>query len=237
MTSLVYHNKIFMKRSFYPKPLVCAMALLSLGQVLWGQNSAMQQTQAFSAAATKNAALLRTYSWQMSVQATIDGDQKPASVYQLRFDINGNLVKTLMTAPPPPPSGLGKRIRAKKLQEFKEWGDELADLVKKYMAPSAGTMLDFYSKSTYQTDPSGLIKVSGTAFLQPGDNVSFLIDPTTNSPKQFTFSTTLESDAVTGMVTYAMTADGLRYAAQIQITCPAKKVTSVIQNYGYVKQQ
>ncbi len=226
-----------MKRSFYVKPLVCAIALLSLGLVLKGQNNAMQQTQAFSAAAAKNAALLHKYSWQMSVQTTIDGDQKPAAVYQMRFDLNGNLVKTLMTAPPAPPSGLGKRIKEKKIQEFKEWGDELADLVKKYMAPSAGTMLDFYSKSTSQTDPSGMIKVSGTAFLQPGDNVYFLIDPTTNSPKQFTFSTTLESDAVTGVVTYGMTADGLRYAAQTQVTCTAKKVTAVVQNYSYVKQQ
>jgi hypothetical protein len=217
------------------------VALLALGlsfvKPVSGQSAAMKQTQAFSAAATANAALLRTYSWQMSVQPTIKGEQKPAAVYQLRFDVNGVLQKTLMTAPPPPPTGLGKGIKEKKMAEAKEWGNDLADLVKKYMTPSAGTMLDFYSKATSQTDATGLVKVSGTAFLQPGDNVAYFIDPTTNSPKQFTFSTSLSGDAVTGTVTYAVTNDGLKYAAQVQISCPAKNVVAVVQTYNYVKQQ
>jgi hypothetical protein len=206
-------------------------------QQIAAQGNAINQTQAYSAAATANAALLRTYSWQMSVQATIKGEQKPASVYQLRYDINGNLQKTLMTAPPPPPTGLGKRIREKKLQEAKEWADDLADLVKKYMAPTAGTMLDFYSKASSQTDPNGLVKVSGTAFIQPGDNVAFFIDPTDNSPKQFTFATSLDGDAITGTVTYALTKDGLKYPAQIQVNAPAKNVVVVVQNYNFIKQQ
>jgi hypothetical protein len=226
-----------MKENIFLTTIIFTMIGLSQVQSVFPQSNAMKQTQAFSAAATTNAALLRTYSWQMSVQATIKGEQKPASVYQLRFDINGVLQKTLMTAPPPPPSGLGKGMKEKKIQEAKEWGNDLADLIKKYMAPSAGTMLDFYSKATSQTDPSGLIKMSGTAFLQPGDMVAFLIDPTTNSPKQFTFSTSLQDDAVTGTVTYGITNDGLRYAAQIQVSCPAKNVTAVIQNYNYMKQQ
>ncbi len=172
----------------------------------------------------------------MSLQATIKEEQKPAAVYQLPFEVNEILQKTLMTSPPPLPTGLGKRIRDRKMQECKEWGDELTDLVKKYIAPSAGTMLDFYSKATSQTDASGLIQESGSGFLQPCDNVSFFIDPTNNSPKRFSFSTTLEGDAFTGIVTYGITTDGLRYAAQIQISCPAKNVTAVVQNYNYIKQ-
>jgi hypothetical protein len=226
-----------MKKKIYLSTIALMVISFSQLQYVLGQNNAMKQTQAFSAAATANAALLRKYSWQMSVQPTIKGEQKPAAVYQLRFDVNGTLQKTLLSAPPPAPTGLGKGIKEKKIKEAKEWGSDLADLIKKYMAPSAGTMLDFYSKANSQTDPNGLVKVSGTAFLQAGDNVSFYIDPTTNSPKQFTFSTSLQGDAITGTVTYGATADNLKYAAQVQISCPAKSVTAVIQNYNYIKQQ
>ncbi len=217
--------------------MVLVMMALSLLQPARGQTAAVKQAQVFSAAASANAALLRTYSWQMSVQATIKGEQKAASVYQLRFDPSGVLQKTLMTAPPPPPTGLTKSLKAKKIKEAKEWNEDLADLVKRYMAPSTGNMLDFYSKAKSETLSSGLVKESGKAFLQAGDSVAFFVDPTTKSPKQFTFSTSLQDDPVSGTITYGSTKDGLKYAAQIQIACPPKEVKVVVQTYNYIKQQ
>ena len=116
--------------------------------------------------ARANAALMRQYSWQMRVAVTYKDKPESPALYQMNWAPDGTLQKTLLSAPQKE-SGRGIRgqIKKGKIEDFQKWLGELADLVKRYMAPTPGNMMDFYSKATFTAAPDGLVQVSAPAFL------------------------------------------------------------------------
>ena len=109
----------------------------------------------------------------------------------------------------------------------------LIDLTKKYMAPTPGQMFDFYSKATIGPAPTGGVQASGTNFIQPGDQVTFLIDPATKSPTGFNFATSLSGNPVTGTATYAQVPGGPKYASQLTINAPSDNLSVAVTNFEY----
>lgn len=213
---------------------LCLATLLVLAQ--GGDPGAMASQYAANAKA--NAAVTRQYAWQMRVEVTLKGEPKPAQLYQMRFDVDGKLQKTLLTAPAEEKKsrGIRGRIKENKIEEFKEWAGKLAELVKGYMAPSPGTMMDYYAKAAYSKSPDGKVLISGGSFLHPGDKASYWIDPSTQSPSRFEFQTVLEGDPVSGKVEFAQVPGGPQYFARLQISVPAKNVSAKIENFNYQKQ-
>jgi hypothetical protein len=192
----------------------------------------------YAQTAKANAALMRQYSWQMRVAVTYKDKPESPALYQMNWAPDGTLQKTLLSAPPKKDSGRGIRGRIKKgkIEDFEKWLGELADLVKRYMAPTPGNMMDFYSKATFTAAPDGLVQVSAPAFLQAGDRATFFVDPNTNKPQRYTFTTALEGDPVTGTVTYGHVAGGPQYAEQVTVAVPAKEVSAVVNNFNFIKQ-
>jgi len=190
----------------------------------------------YAANAKQNATLMRSYMWKMRVELTLKGEVKPASVYQLRFDLDGKLQKTLLTPPPEKPRGLGHRIKEQKIEEFKDWAGDLAEVVKQYMAPTPGNMMDFYSKAAISQAPDGTAQVSAGGFLKPGDSATFWIDKATKIPVRYAFTTALDADAVSGKVEYGKVDGGPQYAARITVSVPSKELTAKVETYEYVKQ-
>ena len=192
----------------------------------------------YAATAKQNAQLMRQYTWQMRTELTLKGEPKPAQLYQMRFDADGKPQKTLISAPVEQDKkrGIRGRIRENKIEEFKDWAGELSELVKDYLAPTPGTMMDFYSKAAYAHAPDGSVQVSSTNFLNKGDKATFWLDPNTQIPIRFTFETVLDKDAVSGQVDFAQVAGGPQYASRVTINVPSKEVTSKIENFNYQKQ-
>ena len=120
--------------------------------------------------------------------------------------------------------------------EFKQWADGLAELVKTYMAPSPGNMMDFYSKAAFSAFADGTVQVSGSGFLQPGDTATFWVDKGTKAARRYAFTTALNGDAVSGQVTYGAVPGGPQYAAQTLVNVPAKEVSATMENFNFIKQ-
>jgi hypothetical protein len=218
---------------------IIAIIAMSGGGVARAQApSAGAMADKYATNARDNAALMRHYSWQMRVSVTYQDKPESPALYQMNWAPDGTLQKTLLSAPPKKESGRGIRGRIKKgkIEDFQKWLGELADLVKKYMAPTPGTMMDFYSKATFTSSPDGTVAVSAPAFIQPGDRATFFVDQTTEKPARYTFTTVLEGDPVTGTVTYGQVAGGPQYAEQITVAVPAKEVTAVVNNFNFIKQ-
>ncbi len=216
-----------------------------LGGVLWltgtglrAQGDPGAMASQYAANAQANAALTRQYTWQMRVEIILKGDAKPAQLYQMRFDVDGKPQKTLLSAPQDQDAGRGirGRIKKNKIEDFKEWAAKLAELVKDYIAPTPGTMMDFYSKAAYAQAADGTIQVTGVSFIQPGDKVTFLLDPATKSPRRFSFSTVLAEDAVSGTVEFGHVPGGPQYAARLIVNVPSKQVSAKIENFNYQRQ-
>lgn len=187
--------------------------------------------------AKKNAALMQKYTWKMRVELTVKGETKPAQLYQFRYDPSGKPQKTLLSAPPPQePAGRGirGRIKERRIEDFKAWADNLADLVKDYMAPTPVVMEGFYARAAYSRASDGTVQVSASPFLHPGDKATFWIDPETRVPRRFAFQALLGEDAVSGNVEFArVPGEGPQYAARVTIEAPSKKLTATVENFAF----
>ena len=190
---------------------------------------------AYATHAKKNAELMQKYAWKMRVQLTYKGEDKPAQLYQMNY-VNGQLQKTLLSAPPAETGrkhGIKHRIKEKKIDEFKDWAAQLTDLVKRYMAPTPGTMMDFYSSATFSPVPSGNVRATDIGFIQPGDTATYWIDPATKQPVNYAFVTSLQGDPVNCTVQFGQVPGGPQYASTIKISVPAKEVVATITNFNY----
>jgi hypothetical protein len=217
--------------------IACAAVLP--GTVAWAQPpDAAEMARRYGESARQNATLMQQYSWKMRSELTIKGEAKPAQIYQLRYDLDGKLQKTQVTAAQEPKKKRGIRgaNQKGKIEDFQAWAAELADLVKGYMAPSPGTMMDFYGKATMSPSPDGTAQMSAGSFLQPGDKATFWVDKQTSAPVRFQFNTSLQGDPVEGIVEFGRVPNGPQYAARISVSVPAKKVTAKIENFDFVKQ-
>lgn len=194
----------------------------------------------YAESARQNAALMRQYSWKMRVEMTVDGKVRPAQIYQMRYDMDGKLQKTPLAAPEQVKKKRGiirGAIQKEKIEDFKEWAEQLTEVVGEYMAPSPGTMMDFYSKARMSPGPDGTAQMAAGDFLQKGDKATFWVHKETNAPVRYNFVMTLDGDGVEGNVEFGQVTDGPRYAGRVSVLVPARKVTAKIENYDFMKQQ
>lgn len=192
----------------------------------------------YADAARENATLMKQYSWKMRVEMTVDGDTKPAQIYQMRYDRDGNLQKTPLTAPEQVKRKRGIRgaIQKDKIEDFREWSAKLAELIQRYMAPSPGTMMDFYGKAVMSPGPNGTGQMSAGGFLQKDDRVTFWVNRETNDPLRFQFITALEGDRVEGNVEFDRVTGGPQYAARVAVSVPERKIAAKVETFDYLKQ-
>ena len=193
-----------------------------------------QMADAYAAGAKANAQLMQKYTWKMRVQLTYNGEEKPASLYQMNY-VGGQLQKTEISAPPEESGrkhGIKHRVTDDKMAEIKSDVEALVELTKKYMAPTPGQMFDFYSKATIGPGAGG-VQASGANFIQPGDQVTYTIDPATKSPTSFNFATSMQGKPVTGTAQYAQVPGGPKYASQLTINDPSDKLSIAVTNFEY----
>ena len=189
--------------------------------------------------ARENAASMKRYSWKMRVEMTVDGKTHPAQIYQMRYDLDGNLQKTALTAPEQVKKKRGLirgAIQKEKIEDFQEWSEKLAETVKRYMAPSPGTMMDFYGKAVMSPAPDGTAQMSAAGFLEKEDRATFWVNRETGDPVRYRFLAQLDGDAVDGSLEFSRVAGGPQYPARVTVSVPAKKVTAKVENYDFLEQ-
>jgi hypothetical protein len=218
--------------------LICLAALSAVVAASQATDPAAM-AQKFGASAKANAAALRPYTWQMRVAITLKGEPKPPKLYAMRYDVDGKLEKTELTAPAapaPPERGLKDRVKEKKIAEAKEWAGEVADLVKSYLTPSPAVLQTFFSKSTAVDAPGGVLQIYATDVIAPGDKMVYEITPDTQKLTRVMFNTALDGDPLDGQVEFATIPGGPNYAARTTVNVPKKQLTAIVENFQYVKQ-
>lgn len=225
------------------KPLN-AVALASACALVAGLASAQSSdmkalAQQFGQSAKQNAAALRMYAWTMRVEVTVKDDTKPAKLFAMRFDQDGRIQKTQLTADAPQEKGRGLKgkIKEKKIAEFKEWAADLVDLCKDYLAPSPALLQSFFAKVLTVPAPGGWVQLYAQDVISPGDKLVYEIDPKTQALNRVLFNATLDGDPVDGTVEVAtIPGGGPNHAARVTINAPGKKLVARIENYDYKRQ-
>jgi hypothetical protein len=187
----------------------------------------------------QNAALMKQYSWNCRSELSESGVTKDTRIDTVTWGPDGQPQHTLLNdqSNPLPQRFFMKRIAEKERAEMETYLKGLRTFLHKYTLPTAGQVINLISTSPIPAPgPDGNLQITGASVVVPGDTVSLSINAPTRQTRRMSIMTFFQGDEVTVTVTFKTLANGLNYAAYIQVNVPDKNLTLLIQNYDYINQ-
>jgi hypothetical protein len=226
---------------------ICVVALAALfATALPAQGQEMQQRLAeLKQSLAFNKQVLAHYTWMEQQIISIKGEQKKEELYNVQFGPDGKPQKT----PVDPSSisdsdrqmrGLRGRIKERKIEEYKEYGDSIKTLIEQYVPPDKDMLQQSYQQGNVMIGPMAgqpeQYRVVVSNYIKQGDNMTIVMDKATLSLVSVTISTYLSdpSDAVNVNVQFARVPNGGPFhVATETINGVSKQLTIEILNINY----
>lgn len=209
-----------------------SQAVLAQSQPAANVNMAAQISETRKA----NAALMRQYTWECRTELIEKGQRLDTRIEAISYDPDGQLQRRFLSdqAPPLPESLLGGIIAKKRKERLEAYLKGLRSLLEQYSLPTEANVLNFMNQAaTTMPDAQGLILVSGSSVLLPGDNLSVWIEASTRRTRKIQVNTFYEGEAVKLTATFKTLKSGLNYVAFADVTIPGKTFTVQVHNYDY----
>jgi len=187
----------------------------------------------------KNAQLMQQYSWNCRTELKENGVTKDTRIDTVTWGPNNQPQYTLLSddANPLPRGFFLRRVEERERERTEQYIQGLRTFLHQYTLPTAGQMLNFVSTAVIPPPgPDGVIQLSGSSVVVPGDTLSLWIYAPTKLTRRMTMMTTYQGDSVNVTTTWKSLANGLNYMAYAQIDIPDKGMTVLIQNYDYLNQ-
>jgi hypothetical protein len=206
------------------------------------QNAALQARLAeVKQASAANKEALSHYTWQESQTISIKGEVKKQQVFLVRVGPDGQQQKGEINAKPAAqPSGgrLKRHIVEKKTAEFKDYGDQIADLARQYTQPDPGRLQQALQQGNVSLQLGGdesQVTLTIKNYIKPNDSVTFVFDKQQKVMKSIRVATYLDDpkDAVTIAAQFAKLPSGINHVSGTQINGASKQLTVVTQNSNY----
>jgi hypothetical protein len=191
------------------------------------------------AARQQNAMLMKQYSWNCRTELSENGTPKDTRVDTVTFGPDGQPQHTQLNdqSNPLPGGFLRKRLAEQERAKMEKYLKDLRTFLHQYTLPTAGKVIDFISRTPIAPPgPGGLLQLSGSSVVVPGDTVSLTVSAPTRQTQRMSVMTTFQGDDVTVTATFKSLSSGLNYPAYVQINVPDKNITVLIQNYDYINQ-
>ena len=221
--------------------LACSMVLAKPLNAQ-GPNPAVQQkVAAFKQALGQNKQALQHYGWTETTQISLKGEVKSTKVEQCQYGPNGQVQKTVISQPPPPPQkrGLRGRVVENKVNDMKDYMEQAVSLIKQYVPPSPDKLQAAASAGNASISPAGpgAVQLQFKNYLQNGDSLVLALDPNTNMMQQVNVNSYLgeQKDAVTLQVNFQSLPDGTSYSASKVLNATAKQIVVTITDSNYHK--
>jgi len=178
-----------------------ALALQARDPEMQQRLAELKQSLAF------NKQVLAQYTWMEQQIISVKGEQKKEELFNVQMGPDGKPQKT----PVDPNSvsdsdrqmrGLRGRIKEKKIEEYKEYGDSIKTLIQQYVPPDKDMLQQSYQQGNVMIGPmagqSNQYKVVVSNYIKQGDNMTIVMDKTTLSLSSLAISAYLNdpSDAV-----------------------------------------
>jgi hypothetical protein len=223
--------------------VTAAAALLLFAVPFHAQNPELQQKLAeVKTASAANKQALAHYTWQEQQTTSIKGDVKKQQVFQVSVGPGGQQQKTQIggsqAAPPPSGGRLKQHVIEKKTAEFKDYGEQIADLAKQYTQPDPERLQAALQAGNISLVPGGgegEIKLVIKNYVKPGDSLTLVFNRQQKGIQSVQVASYLDSpsDAVTIAAQFAKLPDGTNHVASTQINGVSKQLTVVTQNSNY----
>jgi len=224
-------------------------ALLALGICVafscssQAQNQELQERIAEAKeAAARNKQALAQYTWVEQVTISLKGEEKKQEHFQVRLGPDGKPLKQSLDPPAAPPEHEGrlkKHIIEKKTEEYKEYADQIKDLIQQYVPPERELLQQAYEKGNIMLGPQpgapGQYRLVISNYIKPGDSMTLVIDRSQKELLSVSIATYLDDpkDAVNVTASFAGIPGGPNHVSGETINGVSKQLTIAIQNSNY----
>ena len=205
------------------------------------QNAALQARLAeVKQASLANKRALSHYNWQESVTTSIKGEVKKQQLFLVSIGPDGQQQKSEINAQPDQASGgaLKRHIVAKKKAEYKEYGEQIADLARQYTQPDPDRLQQAYQQGNISLQLGGgeaMVTLNIKNYIKPNDLVTLVFNKQTKAIQSIRVASYLDDpkDAVTIAAQFAKLPDGTNHVTGTQINGASKQLAVVTQNSNY----
>jgi hypothetical protein len=211
-----------------------------------------QKVAALKQSIAQNQAALKSYSWTETTQISLKGEVKKQEQKQCQYGPDGKVQKTPIpgaepASEPPQQSGRGRRggalkkeIVEKKVDEMKDYMQQVAALVHQYVPPDPQKIQAAQAAGNVAAQPSadGLTNLTIKNYLKDGDSVALGFDSAAKKIRSYDVNSYLDNpkdNPVKLDVSFASLPDGTNYAQQTVLDAPGKKIQVKVTNSGYKK--
>jgi hypothetical protein len=186
----------------------------------------------------QNQAQLRQYAWTETTEIALKGEDKKRTQADCRYGPDGQVQKTPIGSPAPPPSkrGLKGKIIANKIDDMKEYMDRVGALIKRYVPPDPQDMQASFQAGKATLNP-GAAQLAFTDYVKPGDKVTLSFNPANKQLSSLVVATYLDEpkDVVTLNVNFTSLPDGTSHVDTTVLNATAKEIQVTKTNSGYHK--
>jgi hypothetical protein len=205
------------------------------------QNAGLQAKLAeVQAASAANKVALSHYNWQESVTTSIKGEVKKQQVFLVSIGPDGQQQKSEINAQPDQARGgpLKRKIVAKKKAEYKDYGEQIADLARQYTQPDPDRLQRAYAQGNIALQLGGgenTMTLIVKDYIKPNDSLTLVYDKPQKMIQSIRVASYLDdpADAVTIAAQMAKLPDGISHVTGTQIHGDSKQLTVVTQNSNY----
>jgi hypothetical protein len=200
----------------------------------------------------QNQTALKSYSWTETTQISLKGEVKKEEQKQCQYGPDGKVQKTPVpgaessSEPQQQNSGRGRRggalkkeIVEKKVDEMKDYMQEVAALVHQYVPPDPQKIQAAQAAGNLAVQPAqGLVNLTIKNYVKDGDSLALGFDSTAKKIRSYdvdSFLKNAKDDPVKLAVTFASLPDGTNYAQQSVLDAPGKKIQVKVTNSAYKK--
>jgi len=227
--------------------IIVLLALAAIpSPALYAQGNEMQQHLAeIKQSLAFNKQVLAGYTWLEQQIISVKGEQKKEELFNVQLGPDGKAQKT----PLDPSSvsdddrkerGLRGRIREKKIDEYKEYGDSIRTLVQQYIPPDKDMLQQSYQQGNVMIGPVAAqpnqYRFVITSYIKQGDKMTVVLDKSTMSLVSLSLSTYLSdpADAVNVNVQFAREPNGGPFHVSTEtIDGVSKQLTIEVVNTNY----
>jgi hypothetical protein len=226
--------------------IAASLTAILAGLALWApsavaQNAALQAKLAqVKEASAANKMALSHYNWQESVTTSIKGEVKKQQIFLVSIGPDGQQQKSEINAQPDQVSGgaLKRHIVAKKKAEYKDYGEQIADLARQYTQPDPERLQRAYQQGNIALQLGGgenMTTLIIKNYIKPNDSVTLVFNKPQKTIQSIRVSSYLDdpTDAVTIAAQFAKLPNGINHVTGTQINGASKQLTVVTQNSNY----
>ena len=205
-----------------------------------GRRGAGSLFVAVKAAAERNQAQLRHYSWITTTLVSYDGKVKNTKVESVSYGPDGQQQTNVVsdTAAPQPP-GLRGRLAERKGDEIKAELESAVALIHSYVPPNPQQLQAAVASGhmTLSPSPPGLATLVFANYQLPGDamTLTFAIEPKLIQTVNVTTWLDSPSKAVNLGVQFESLPDGTNVPSSTTLSLPASKLVVTVTNDNYQK--